>query len=1337
MSLGRAPEVDVRAELEALKREIERLRVEKLQDRTLLDAVLRFSPHGILVADPSGRIFVQNPAAERIWAGSATTTSVRDWAAYRAFHPDGRPYEAEDWPMARCLVEGATIEAQSFDILRFDGTRGRLVGSSAPLRDDEGRITGAVSIFVDVTELRRSEEARHEHEHRYRQLLDSVQDMVFCKNLDLRVVYANRATCSYYGMTEDELRGRSDVAFNDPDFIERYVRDDLRVIETGEPVEVTEEPNLSPSGEVQYFHTIKSPVRDGAGRIVEIVGVSRNITERRRADRRLRAHHAMTRLLSEREDLSEALPELLGTIGGGLEAAVAAWWQVEDTGVLRCAHFWSDDSRAVFEEASRALVLLRGDGLPGRVWAERTARWIEDVEGFTEYDRYDAALSAGLVTAIAFPVHAGGEVLGVIEVLLDTRRRVDEDVLGTVQTMGAQIGMFARRARERSQREFLAQASEMFSRSLDPLATLAELTRLAVPRLGDWCAVDMLDPNGAVARIAVHHSDPAKLALAHEIVLRWPPDPNAPTGVPNVLRTGRSEFVPVFPEAILDDPSVHPDAAAILRRLGLRSYVVVPLTSRGRTLGALTLVHAESGRVFDANDLAVAEELATRAALAIDNARLYADAEAARRHLASLFSQAPAPVLVVRGASHRVELANAAWCALTGRSDVLGRPLAECVPAGWRDLVPDVATVMATGQHKVVHEQPFRMPGGEERWFNLVHQPMRSSDGIDGVMVLAADVTAQVEARRREEQARAAIRRRTAQLALAAAIGVATTEALDMRTMLQRCSEALVEHLDAAFARVWTLDEAGGVLELQASAGLYTHLDGPHARVPVGKLKIGAIAASGEPLLTNDVGRDPRIGDPDWARREGMIAFAGYPLLVEGRVIGVMAMFARQQLPDDTLDLLSSVADTLAIAIQRQRAERLLRDETEALETLNRLGQSLAAELDQDRLVQAIVDSATRLSGAQFGAFFYNLVDEAGERYTLYAISGAPREAFSRFAMPRNTAVFAPTFAGKDIVRSGDITKDPRYGHSAPHHGMPAGHLPVRSYLAVPVVSRSGEVIGGLFFGHAQPGVFTARSERLVSGLAAQSAVAMDNARMFRESKQLIAALERSNAELDQFAYVASHDLKAPLRGIANLSVWLEEDLGATVKGESKRQLELLRGRVKRMEALIDGVLDYSRAGRVRSRPEDIDTRVLLKDIVDLVSPRPPARIELRGELPILRTERTPLQQVLLNLVANALKHGERQDLTVVVSAAELDDAVEFRVADDGVGIAPEFHERIWGIFQTLQARDKVESTGIGLALVKKIVESRGGRVRVESVPGQGACFVFTWPKTTAEVRRP
>ena len=190
---------------------------------------------------------------------------------------------------------------------------------------------------------------------------------------------------------------------------------------------------------------------------------------------------------------------------------------------------------------------------------------------------------------------------------------------------------------------------------------------------------------------------------------------------------------------------------------------------------------------------------------------------------------------------------------------------------------------------------------------------------------------------------------------------------------------------------------------------------------------------------------------------------------------------------------------------------RRLRGEAVVLDALHSTGRELTAQLDIDRIVQDATDAATKATGAEFGAFFYNLIDELGESYTLYKISGVPRAAFERFPMPRNTEVFAPTFDGTGTVRSPDITRDPRFGKNAPHHGMPAGHLPVCSYLAVSALSpTSGEVLGGFFFGHSKPDLFTARHEYLAEGIAAYSAIALDNARLYERERNLASELSRS-----------------------------------------------------------------------------------------------------------------------------------------------------------------------------------------------------------------------------------
>jgi PAS domain S-box-containing protein len=234
--------------------------------------------------------------------------------------------------------------------------------------------------------------------------------------------------------------------------------------------------------------------------------------------------------------------------------------------------------------------------------------------------------------------------------------------------------------------------------------------------------------------------------------------------------------------------------------------------------------------------------------------------------------------------------------------------------------------------------------------------------------------------------------------------------------------------------------------------------------------------------------------------------------------------------------------------------------------------------------------------------------------------------------------------------------------------------------------------------------------------------------RRAEELEAMAAALERSNRELDAFAYAASHDLRAPLRGIANLAQWIEEDLKDSLSDDTREMLALMRARMHRMESLIEGILQYSRAGRAHETPVSVDVGRLVRETIDLLSPDS-AVISVEIDMPIIVAEATPLRQVFQNLIGNAIKHGG-EGVEIDIEATDAGAFWMFSVTDNGPGIPPEYHERIWGIFQTLEPRDRVEGTGIGLSLVKKLVEAQGGQVGVESSRGSGARFWFTWRKT-------
>jgi PAS domain S-box-containing protein len=437
-------------------------------------------------------------------------------------------------------------------------------------------------------------------------------------------------------------------------------------------------------------------------------------------------------------------------------------------------------------------------------------------------------------------------------------------------------------------------------------------------------------------------------------------------------------------------------------------------------------------------------------------------------------------------------------------------------------------------------------------------------------------------------------------------------------------------------------------------------------------------------------------------------------------------------------------ASKIARDITRQkRNEDLVREQAHVLALLDTTGKSIASKLDLQNVLQTVTDTATQLTGAKFGAFFYNVINEQGEAFLLYTLSGASRESFDKFGMPRNTPIFNATFTGQGVVRSADITKDPRYGTMAPHCGMPKGHLPVRSYLAVPVVSRSGEVMGGLFFGHPEADRFTERAEQLVIGVAAQAAVAMDNARLYEAAQREIASRERAEAALretdqrkDEFLATLAHELRNPLAPIRQATLI---SMSPHATAEQKRwSHEVITRQVRHMSLLLDDLLDISRItrGTLDLRTEMTDLAQVVDAAVETSRPTIEAKqhqlsIELPPEPVRFAADPLRLAQVLSNLLTNAAKYTDPRGqirVRATVDAAK----VEISVTDTGIGLSPEAHTAVFTMFsQVKSTQDRSEGgLGIGLALSKGLVELHGGTIQARSAGiGQGSEFIVRIPR--------
>ncbi|MBA3478979.1 MAG: response regulator [Lautropia sp.] len=455
-----------------------------------------------------------------------------------------------------------------------------------------------------------------------------------------------------------------------------------------------------------------------------------------------------------------------------------------------------------------------------------------------------------------------------------------------------------------------------------------------------------------------------------------------------------------------------------------------------------------------------------------------------------------------------------------------------------------------------------------------------------------------------------------------------------------------------------------------------------------------------------------------------VVEVSSHPQKVDGQVVGRVWSFR------DVTD--------------RNAAEDAFREEARVLDLLNRTGIAIASTLDLAALLQKVTDAATEMSGAEMGAFFYSTTDEAGESFRLYTLSGAKRETFEPFGQPRATPLFGPTFKGQPPVRCDDVLQDERYGRWLPHRGMPAGHPPVRSFLAVPVASRGGQPVGGLFFGHSKVGVFTERIERMVVGIAAQAAVAIDNARLLEETKRTAQERERrleseqtARVEIarvsqlkDEFLATLSHELRTPLTAILGWAkLLLRPDAGSQLLG---RGLETIERNAVAQARLIEDLLDMNRiiSGKVRLNVQPTDLARVVEAAVDSIRPSADGK-ELRVTVrldpsPPIVGDPDRLQQVVWNLLSNAVKFTPRGG-SIAVSLKQLQSNLEVTVSDSGIGLSREFQPHAFDRFRQVDSSTtrSYGGLGLGLSIVKQLVELHGGSVRVTS-DGEGLGSAFT-----------
>jgi PAS domain S-box-containing protein len=662
--------------------------------------------------------------------------------------------------------------------------------------------------------------------------------------------------------------------------------------------------------------------------------------------------------------------------------------------------------------------------------------------------------------------------------------------------------------------------------------------------------------------------------------------------------------------------------------------------------------------------------------------------KARETHLRTIIESEPECVklLAADGTVLEMNPAGLAMIEADAPEQMIGRSVYEVVAPEYRPAFQALIESVFRGESGVLE---FEVVGlkGTRRFLEMHAVPLRTTSGdITALLGIARDLS-------ERERAETILAERVRLAGLSSDVGIALTQSDTLRGLLQRCAKALVRHLNAAFARVWTLNERENVLELQASAGMYTHLDGPHSRVPVGQFKIGLIAAKRKPHLTNEVIGDPRVHDQEWAKREGMVAFAGYPLLVDDQLVGVMAMFARHELTEFTLKGLASVADEIALGVKRKQTEESLQVQTIYFRQL----------FESAPVGIALLDPGGRVTE----------VNESFEAMFQYSVAELKGRFLHEFIVPP------------------DQMEEARAQLSQAQRGGVARLQAVRK-------RKDGKLLDVVIASHLividenPVGVYT-----IYVDISEQKQLE----EQFRQAQKMEAVGRLAGGVAHDF-----NNLLTVITGYSEMALAQLDD-----RDPRRRFIEEVKKAGQRAASLTRQLLAFSRQQVVEPKVLDLNTLVadmgkmvlrLIGEDIELITRLDPA-------LGRIKADPGQIEQVILNLAVNArdaMPHGGT--LRIETANRDVDDDTARRtvglrpgryvvlaVGDTGCGMDEETQSHIFEPFFTTKEVGK--GTGLGLSTVYGIVQQSHGHIEVESELNRGTTFKVYLPWFDEAVESP
>jgi PAS domain S-box-containing protein len=975
----------------------------------------------------------------------------------------------------------------------------------------------------------------------------------------------------------------------------------------------------------------------------------------------------------------EMLPAVLDLAQRTLAADAHALWQHDEA-----TESWRVAAHAGLsaEYVASAVQAIRGRSATVPLDAPLVAEDIATTEWLTPEHR-EAHAAEGTRSMMALPLRYGDRVLGTLafyyrepHVLTEAEKSAALLLANLAAAAMGTAALYQEQRQLAADRTFVAEASELLSSSLDYETTLSNLAVLAVPGFADWCVIDLVSRNGSIERLALTHVDPDKVRWANELAKNYPPEPDTPYGVPNVIRTRQPELFTEIPDSLLREATHDkPELYELLQELGLQSSICVPLVARDRALGAITFVLAESGRRYTEAQLETALDLAQHAALAVDNALLFRGADEARVQareslavLDSVFAAAPVGMALM-DTEYRYIRVNDALAKMNGLTadEHVGRTLREVLPDDLAsEIEPLHRQVLQTGKPIVDQHVHRELPGrqGEIRDSLVSYYPVGTTTETIGVGVVITDVT-------ERERARAEAEAAGARLAVLAEASQRLASTLDYETTLAELASLLVPDFADWYA-VDVLDDDGRFRRLEVvhkdpekaiwgerSKQLYA----PEADESEGTARV---VRSGEPALYRTISDELLVSSTKDAEHYrilnelGMESAMVVPLTAAGRTFGALMLVSADPsrlYDEDDLDFAMHLGRRAAVAVDNARLYRAAEERARA---------ALVVEHVADGVVLVERDGVIRLWNP-----------------AMQHITGlTPADTLGR----RADDVFASWAQVSALAESGALRPQTQ----------PVEINGRELWLSITAV------------GFEDGTVFAFRD---LTGERAVETLKSD------------------------FVSTVSHELRTPLAAIYGAALTLRREDVPISEPQRSGLLEVIASESDRLARIVNDILWASRleSGTMHTTIERCDGVDLARSVLDAARHYAPPSIELEldapGETPLIAADPDKARQVLTNLVDNAVKYspdGGKVRLEITPDGPVL----RFAVSDEGLGVPPSEHRRIFEKFYRLDPdlTRGVGGTGLGLYISRELLERMGGRIWVESSGSGGSRFVAELP---------